>query len=745
MEISTSTGNAFIRSEFSNQSVRELLFVGARNDTIKTFQTATNTQVKSILDIGSSSGDIADGSITEPKLSTGVKTKLNAPADLVSATGNLAGSKISDNSITGTKLANLTIPSSKLGANSVTNSKVSAGIAGSKIANIPESSLSSAVQTKLNASSTPGAQGFQGVFQVRLFTQINSSGTGSLATPPAKPDGNWEWHQSVGALRRKSGASSTDGNYAFWQSQATGITTLNGDIWVVLAQWNPATGQTSAWSDPIATDPDHAQATAGIPGQDGKDGKDGATTFVALTDNLPLNKIPDNLITEPKLNTALAAKVNDKQFKGDLNFNTIYQSEDIFEFKGTQIQVKKGQTFQATATGALTWNDNTWKGLIDQQRGGLRTKLKARSFIDALSGASVSGNNIIFSRENEADLTIAIPSGGGGGASVSTDAQFATGSDTLAPSVNQAKSYADSKDAFLVLWEGQFGNASADNVMTIGDKATVGGLNEYDSTNDRMTITKGGGAGNNTLIEWENPNIDARRVTFLSELSMNTSNWTMSAQIGYTSLAAGDNALEIQQGGWGFLCTRSSVIIGSGAYFGLSVFVGQGGTLGRAVSPREMAQSQVELRGGALAPNGNNPYIRLPYDTTADRVVLHCERIGRLFRIYTDGILRAIISLNDAQAAVPGNSGKFSYAGNPSNTPSIRYYLYKSAVGNTTIRPLSGAVSSSGSRSAHSGGFNFGGLDIAENLSDNDELVLKSSNEIKKITLAQLKTYLGIE
>ena len=309
-----------------------------------------------------------------------------------------------------------------------------------------------------------------------------------------------------------------------------------------------------------------------------------------------------------------------------------------------------------------------------------------------LNGNKITDNTITESKLAAAVRTKLNASGGGGGASVATQSQFNTGSDTLAPSVNQTKSYADSKDAFLVLWEGQFGNASADNVTTIGNKATISGLNEYDATNDRQTITKGGGAGNNTLIEWENPNIDARRATFLSELTMNDANWTMSAQIGYTSLVAGDNALEVQQGGWGFLCTRSTPIIGSNAgIFGISLFVGQGGSLGSTVSPREMASSQIELRGGALAPNGNNPYVRLPYDTDADKVVLHVERIGRLFRVYTDGILRMIVSLNDAQAAVPGNSGKFGYAGNPANTPSIRYYISKAAVGNTVIRPLSGA------------------------------------------------------
>ena len=73
---------------------------------------------------------ILDSNVTEAKLDAAVKTKLNASPT------------IPDNSITGTKLANLTIPSSKLGSNSVTNSKVSNGIAGSKISNIPESSLS---------------------------------------------------------------------------------------------------------------------------------------------------------------------------------------------------------------------------------------------------------------------------------------------------------------------------------------------------------------------------------------------------------------------------------------------------------------------------------------------------------------------------------------------------------------------------------------------------------------------------
>ena len=549
-----------------------------------------------------------------------------------------------------------------------------------------------------------GAQGYQGVFQVRLFTQINSAGAGSLATPPAKPDGNWEWHESVSALRRKTGASAADANYALWQAQASGITALNGDIWVVLALWNPATGQTSAWSDPIATDPDHAQALAGIPGKDGKDGKNASTLFADATDKLTNNNITDNTISGNKLqdNTLqgrklAASSVTNSKIGVGISGNKIANIPESSLDTAARTKLNAAADL-GTATGNLAGSKISDSSIAGTKLANLTipsSKLGANSVTNSKVSNGIAGSKI--SNIPESSLSSGVQtklnaSGGGGGASVSTDAQFATGSDTLAPSVNQSKSYADSKDAFLVLWEGQFGNASADNVTTIGNKATISGLNEYDATNDRQTITKGGGAGNNTLIEWENPNIDARRATFLSELSMNTSNWTMSAQIGYTSLVAGDNALEIQQGGWGFLCTRSAPIIGNNpGIFGLSLFVGQGGSLGATVSPREMAQSQVELRGGALAPNGNNPYVRLPYDTDADKVVLHVERIGRLFRVYTDGILRMIVSLNDAQAAVPGNSGKFGYAGNPANTPSIRYYLLKAAVGNTVIRPLSGA------------------------------------------------------
>ena len=429
-----------------------------------------------------------------------------------------------------------------------------------------------------------------------------------------------------------------------------------------------------------------------------------------------------------------------------------------------------GTTLFSGLTDKLTNNnitDNTISGNKLQSLTVPGSKLANGAITNSKVGFGISGSK--FSNIPESSLSSAVQTklnaSGGGGASVSTDAQFATGSDTLAPSVNQTKSYADSKDAFLVLWEGQFGNASADNVTTIGNKATISGLNEYDATNDRQTITKGGGAGNNTLIEWENPNIDARRATFLSELSMNTSNWTMSAQIGYTSLVAGDNALEIQQGGWGFLCTRSAPIIGNNpGIFGLSLFVGQGGSLGATVSPREMAQSQVELRGGALAPNGNNPYVRLPYDTDADKVVLHVERIGRLFRVYTDGILRMIVSLNDAQAAVPGNSGKFGYAGNPANTPSIRYYISKAAVGNTVIRPLSGAGGGGSATiadgsiatakyadnsvtepklaaavrtklNASGGGVDFNGLGAAVSLNDADELLIDNKGGTNPFTL----------
>ena len=139
-----------------------------------------------------------------------------------------------------------------------------------------------------------------------------------------------------------------------------------------------------------------------------------------MTGTINLNQIANSLITEAKLNASVVSKLNATylQNKGNLNFSTTYQAGEIFEYNGTQIQVKNGQTFRAVASGSLSWNDGTWKTLINQVSGGLRTKLRPVSFIDALTTARISGNNIIFGRANEVDLTLALPVSSGGSGSV---------------------------------------------------------------------------------------------------------------------------------------------------------------------------------------------------------------------------------------------------------------------------------------------------------------------------------------
>ena len=97
-----------------------------------------------------------------------------------------------------------------------------------------------------------------------------------------------------------------------------------------------------------------------------------------------------------------------QQFHGRLNVNTIYQSNEIFDFDLTLIRVKPGATFQASVD-APTWSDTTWKALTDPRTGALNTKLELLTFPSALTDATVSGNSVVFKRANELDLVVPIP------------------------------------------------------------------------------------------------------------------------------------------------------------------------------------------------------------------------------------------------------------------------------------------------------------------------------------------------
>ena len=110
-------------------------------------------------------------------------------------------------------------------------------------------------------------------------------------------------------------------------------------------------------------------------------------------------------------------------------------------------------------------------------------------------------------------------SGGGSGASLASDSEFATGTDTKAPTVNQIKSYADANAPILVLYEGENGAADSAEGMTIGNPAVITGNNSYDAANDRQAFSVGSGNANNSLIEFENPHIDARRVAFMFDVN----------------------------------------------------------------------------------------------------------------------------------------------------------------------------------------------------------------------------------
>ena len=227
-----------------------------------------------------------------------------------------------------------------------------------------------------------------------------------------------------------------------------------------------------------------------------------------------------------------------------------------------------------------------------------------------------------------------------------------------------------------MLWEGENGAANTADAMLIGNPAVITGLNQYDATNNRQTFSGGSGTTNNSLIEWENPHIDARRVTFMFEMGMNTSQWNVWGQIGYNTVPA--NQVWDSTQGWGFAISRrqssdSATKIGLQLNFGRQTQ----GTLNN---------NQITLLNGAVM--SGDRFVSVPYNTTADRVRIIVERTGRIVKIYADNIHYATAKLNDTQDAIATPTGKFSFGGNSGNAATMRAYLYRAGVGNAVLRTL---------------------------------------------------------
>ena len=98
---------------------------------------------------------------------------------------------------------------------------------------------------------------------------------------------------------------------------------------------------------------------------------------------------------------------SDPQFQGRLVLSTIYTAGQIFDFDGTLIKVKAGQTFQASVDATSpTWSDTSWKALTDIRTGSLRTKLEILTPRDWITDIVPTGTTLVLKRGNEADKII---------------------------------------------------------------------------------------------------------------------------------------------------------------------------------------------------------------------------------------------------------------------------------------------------------------------------------------------------
>ena len=131
-----------------------------------------------------------------------------------------------------------------------------------------------------------------------------------------------------------------------------------------------------------------------------------------------------------------------------------------------------------------------------------------------------------------AKLAPGVSPGGGGGAALATDSEFASGSDSVAPTVNQIKGYAEAQGTLFVNWTGSYeptnSNLLPQNQATQMPSQTNTVANAWDTTNRRWYINRAGSASTQADrnaraagIYWENEYVDWSRFILSASLGQN--------------------------------------------------------------------------------------------------------------------------------------------------------------------------------------------------------------------------------
>ena len=288
-----------------------------------------------------------------------------------------------------------------------------------------------------------GAQGAQGIFVVRLGTEATTSGQADITGngPPA-PDTKWYWDANRDFLTRDA-ADGPDDNYALWNRGISTVTPLNGQIWLAIAVWNPATEQLGEWSVILApaqhadtlsgpigppgakgdTGNDGAvgpqgrqgiQGIQGVPGATGPkgdDGADGAGAAVATDAEFNTGTSTTIAASVKQVVDGLAGKFQDAE---PLNENNTYAVGDRFIYDGRIFQMRVAGLFRTLLP---TWADSTWRSFLfsSSNTGGqvqLITGLGEMLQTDITDG-------IVSEDKLDTALKAKVNAGGGGGGSSS--------------------------------------------------------------------------------------------------------------------------------------------------------------------------------------------------------------------------------------------------------------------------------------------------------------------------------------
>ena len=261
--------------------------------------------------------------------------------------------------------------------------------------------------------------------------------------------------------------------------------------------------------------------------------------------------------------------------------------------------------------------------------------------------------------------------GGGGGASIATDAEFTAGTVTdKAPSVKQVADRAAGLQNILVNWNGLDGSPLTES-DPVPNRSGLAAGNPWDSTNNRWNLLTTSSASANALY-WENKFVDWTKFAMSVDLEQNAATWGCTIFWGNAKSNPSGIGDVRDTGGSGLAfeindlpTSRTGIRVDGVDYTEFAV---------ECIT--DIANSQVTRFNGALAP-ARDSYFRIPLK---GRMKILITQLSEELKLYVNSVHFLTINLTPAQVQA-ASGAKFGIGGNGGNPTTKTAYLYSMYVG----------------------------------------------------------------